>query len=92
MNLTLNAVYLDESQLEYIITLSTYITQENYNFNFEYFDSQNSFCTLHGVKTFPSFYLMKGDRVAALIEGKLEYKELKKRLESIPYVRFNVTV
>ena len=86
MNLQLNAIYLNESQLEYIIALSSYIMQENYNFNFEYFDSQNEFCQLHGVKTFPSFYLLKNGKVAAIIQGKLEYRELRERLLNIPYV------
>ena len=86
MNLQLNAIYLNESQLEYIIAVKGCIEQDLFNFEFEYFDAQNAFCELHAVKTFPSFYLLKNGKIAAIIEGKLEYKELKERLLNITYV------
>jgi hypothetical protein len=88
-NFTLTAVYLDESQLNYIITLSTAFAQEQKNFNFEYFDSNSSFCSIHGVDTFPSFYFMKNSKVAFIIQGKLGYSELKMKLRDRSYVIFD---
>ena len=88
-NFKLIAVYSDENQLSYIITLTTAFLQEKKNFNFEYFDSNNSFCNLYGVKTFPSFYFLKNDKVAFIIQGKLDYTELKNQLISHSYVKFD---
>ncbi len=87
MKLKLIAIYLNETQLEYIITVQSTLLQEKYNFEFEYFDSSSSFVQLHGVKTFPSFYLMKDDRVVSFIEGKLDLTELQNRIMSLTYVK-----
>ena len=89
MNLTLIAFYLDQSQSEYIIAIRTAILQENFNFNFEYYDSQSELVNFYNIKTFPSFALLKDNRLVEIIIGKLNYSELKERLLSLTYVQQN---
>ena len=85
MNLKLIGVYLDETQLDYIVSQNLNFTQNNFNFTFEYFDAQSNFAQLHGVKVFPSFYFMKNNRVVDIIQGKLDTKELEERVLNITY-------
>lgn len=87
MQLKLIAVYLDDSQLEYILSINNRILQENFNFNFEYFDSQSDLCHHYGVEVFPTFLLLKSNLIATTIVGKLDYSELRERLLNINYVR-----
>ena len=87
MQLELAAIYLDETQLRYILSVEKRFSQENFNFNFVYYDSENEFASHHNIKTYPTFVLLKNDRVCAIIEGKLEFSDLKERLSSINYVR-----
>lgn len=89
MNLTLTAIYLDGSQFEYIIAVRTSILQDNFNFNFEYNDSQSELVNTYNIKTFPSFLLMKDDRLVDVITGKLVYSELRERLLNLTYVQQN---
>ena len=86
MKLKLIAVYLDNSQLEYIIAVFNTLTQENYNFEFEYFDAQNEIARRFGIKSFPSFLLLKNDHMVSVIEGKLDIRELESRLLNSTYV------
>jgi hypothetical protein len=86
MQLKLIAVYLDESQFEYIVSINNGILQENFNFKFEYYDSESEFAQHHAVQVFPTFYLMKNERVANIITGKIDFSELKERLLNINYV------
>lgn len=86
MQLKLIAVYLDNSQLEYILSINNSFLQENFNFNFEYYDSESNFATLHNIRSYPSFYLTKNDLVAAIIEGKTDFLTLKERLLKLNYV------
>jgi hypothetical protein len=86
MQLKLIAVYLDQSQLEYIVAIKNYLLQENFNFNFEYFDSQSDFAQHHDVSVYPTFFLTKNNFISNTIEGKIDFSELKERLLSINYV------
>lgn len=89
MNLTLTAIYLNESQLEYIIAVRTSIMQDNFNFNFEYNNSESDLVGLYNIKTFPCFVLTKEDRLVDIIIGKLNYSELRERLLNLTYVQQN---
>jgi hypothetical protein len=89
MNLTLLSIYLDDSQLEYIITISNYLAQEFFNFNFEYYDSQSNFAAMHRVETFPTFFLLKDGHIVEAFQGKFEYNELRNKLLSASYVQNN---
>jgi hypothetical protein len=91
MNLKLIAIYLDESQLEYIIAVNSYLTQDFFNFNFEYYDAQSDFAELHQVKSFPTFFLTKDDRIVTSFQGKLEYKQLRTLLLESSYVQLTNT-
>jgi hypothetical protein len=86
MQLKLLAIYLDETQREYIIAVAQGFSQENFNFEFEYFDAQSDFARLHNVQIFPSFFLLKNNSVVMVIEGKLDFLELKERLTKHNYV------
>ncbi len=89
MQLRLIAVYLDDSQLEYILTIKNRILQENFNFKFEYFDSQNDLNQFYGVNVFPTFLLIKSGFIADRLTGKLDFTELKERLLNLNYVTKN---
>ena len=91
MNLKLIAIYLDESQLEYIITCRSYFAQDFFNFNFEYYDSQSAFAERYQVKSFPTFFLVKSDRIVTSFQGKLDYNQLRTLLLETSYVRLTNT-
>ena len=91
MNLKLIAIYLDKSQLEYIIAVNSYLTQDFFNFNFEYYNAQSDFADLHQVKAFPTFFLVKDDRIVTSFQGKLEYKQLRILLLETSYVQLTNT-
>jgi hypothetical protein len=86
MKLKLIAIYLAESQSEYMIACKTSFMQEFFNFDFEYLDSESDFARLHGVTVYPSFFLTKNDKVCSVITGKLSFSELKEQLLKINYV------
>lgn len=86
MQLKLIAVYLDKSQLEYIVAINNRLMQENFNFNFEYCDAQSDFAKHYAVSVYPTFLLLKNERIAFTLEGKVDFSELKERLLSINYV------
>ncbi len=86
MQLTLVAVYLDETQLEYIISVRNGFKQENFNFNFEYYDAESEIAKHYNIQSYPTFLLLKNNQVSNIIEGKMNFSELKERLEKINYV------
>lgn len=86
MQLRLVGIYLDSSQLEYILAINNALLQEYFNFNFEYYDSENGFAHLYSIKSFPSFLLLKNDRLVTVFEGKISFAELKQKLEQISYI------
>lgn len=86
MQLKLIAIYLDQSQLEYIVAIKNSLLQENFNFNFEYFDAQSDFALHHAVSVYPTFFLTKNNHISNIIEGKIDFSDLKERLLKINYV------
>lgn len=86
MKLKLIALYLKETQLEYIVAIRTAILQENFNFNFEDFDNESNFAQLHEVAVYPSFFLVKNDKPMLLCTGKINFSELKEILVKHNYV------
>jgi hypothetical protein len=86
MNLRLVAIYLDPSQFEYILSINQGFLQENFNFKFEYYDSESDFSKRHQVNSYPTFFLLKNNSIANIIEGKIPFPELKERISSINYV------
>lgn len=86
MQLKLVGIYLSSSQLEYILAINNALLQEYFNFKFEYYDSESSFCDLYSIKSYPTFLLFKNDRLATVFEGKISFSELKEKLEQISYI------